>query len=235
MRRYFDSNDILCVDLRSFDFLRGLTEREFDELERNISLMRLKKGSVVYREGCNVGGMYIVMSGILKVYKTGIEGKEQIIRFAKAGDPIGFRSVMTNEPACTSAEALQEISLCYIPGEQITNLFRSNPVFAHKLMQITCAELDTSNNLILDLAQKTVRERLAKTLLALKDDFDLDSEKRIKIAMTREDLANMVGTATESVIRLLSEFKTDKLIDIQGRYVKLLDIQQLARIAAIKY
>ena len=91
------------------------------------------------------------------------------------------------------------------------------------LMQLTCKELGEANNYITDIAQKTVRERLAEVLLLLKDRFDMDENQILKISLTREELANLVGTATESVIRLLSEFKSDKLIELQGRKIKILN------------
>ena len=170
----------------------------------------------------------------MKIYKTGVEGKDQIIRFAKVGDPIGYRSVVAGETACTSAEALTESSVCYVPADIIQNLFKKNSKFAQTLLSIVCKELGDANKFILNLAQKTVRERLAQVLLTLLETFEMDEEKRLRIAMTREDLANMVGTATESVIRLLSEFKADKLIELQGRYIKLVDIPQLMKVAGIR-
>ena len=90
-----------------------------------------------------------------------------------------------------------------------------------------------ANDYITDIAQKTVRERLAEVLLILKENFDLDNQNTLQISLTREELANMVGTATESVIRLLSEFKQDKLIELQGRKIKFLDIPSLRRVANI--
>ncbi len=234
MRRYFDTTDLLCVDLKKYTLFKDLTEAEVRDVEERITLTRLKKGSVVYREGCNTGGIYIVVSGILKIYKTGFEGKDQIIRFAKVGDPIGYRSIIANEPACTSAEALTESSVCYIPGDIILTLFKKNNKYAQTLLSIICHELGEANKFILNLAQKTVRERLAQVLLTLLETFEMDEEKRLRIAMTREDLANMVGTATESVIRLLSEFKADKVIELQGRYIKLVDIPQLMKIANVR-
>ena len=234
MRRYFDATDLLCVDLKKYTIFKDLSEAEARDVEDRITLTRLKKGSVVYREGCNIGGIYIVISGILKIYKTGVEGKDQIIRFAKVGDPIGYRSVVAGETACTSAEALTESSVCYVPADIIQNLFKKNSKFAQTLLSIVCKELGDANKFILNLAQKTVRERLAQVLLTLLETFEMDEEKRLRIAMTREDLANMVGTATESVIRLLSEFKADKLIELQGRYIKLVDIPQLMKVAGIR-
>ena len=99
------------------------------------------------------------------------------------------------------------------------------------IMQQTCKELGEANAFITDIAQKTVRERLAEVLLYLKDIFDLDKDNVLQISLTREELANIVGTATESVIRLLSEFKHDKLIDLNGRKIKLLEIKRLEKIS----
>ncbi len=99
------------------------------------------------------------------------------------------------------------------------------------MLQIVCKELREANDYITDIAQKTVRERLAEVLLLLKDSFELDNSNTLQISLTREELANIVGTATESVIRLLSEFKQDKLIELQGRKIKLLNIKALTRVA----
>ncbi|MCQ2229386.1 MAG: Crp/Fnr family transcriptional regulator [Bacteroidales bacterium] len=231
MRRYFDTSDILCVDLKKFVLFENLTEEELESIEGRITISKLKKGSTLYHESCVVGGIYIVINGIVKVFKTGDDGKEQIVRFAKQGDPLGYRSLVCSEPACTSAESLTEVTVCFISAEDFLKLVNTNPKFSATVLKIACDELGDANHVILNLAQKTVRERLAETLLTLMDSFDLDEEKRLRIALTREDLANIVGTATESVIRLLSEFKSDKLIDLQGRYVKLLNVPQLIKIA----
>jgi len=94
-------------------------------------------------------------------------------------------------------------------------------------------ELGEAAKIITDLAQKPVKERLAETLLILKDTFDMDEEKNIQVKLSREELANIVGTATESVIRLLSEFKKDKLIAVEGRNIKLLNIPGLTRVANV--
>ena len=121
-----------------------------------------------------------------------------------------------------------------MPAEQLTKLIHENNNFAITFLRLACSELGESNSFLLDLAQKTVRERLAEVLLILMETFGIDEENRLKIALTREDLANMVGTATESVIRLLSEFKADKLIELQGRYIKMLNIPQLLKIGNVR-
>jgi CRP-like cAMP-binding protein len=99
-----------------------------------------------------------------------------------------------------------------------------------ELMQITCKELGEANAYITDIAQKTVRERLAEILIHLKNEFGLDENRVLQISLTREELANIVGTATESVIRLLSEFKQDQLIELNGRKIRILNEPGLIRI-----
>jgi CRP-like cAMP-binding protein len=101
-------------------------------------------------------------------------------------------------------------------------------------MRLSLKELGEANKFILNIAQKTVRERLAEVLILLMDTFSLDEEKYLKVSLTREEIANIVGTATESVIRLLSEFKSDKYIEINGRRIKILNPDALKKLGSIK-
>lgn len=221
------------IGLRSFEIFKGLTNAELESLNQNLVCNSYKRGSIIYNEGSRINGAYVVVKGILKIYKTGFDGKEQIIRFAKEGDLIGFRSIVSEELACTTAKVIQDAVLCYLPGDVMTNFIKGNPEFAMSLMRLTCRELGESNKFLTDIAQKTVRERLAEVLLLLMDTFDLDEDHTLQISLTREELANMVGTATESVIRLLSEFKSDKLIELNGRKIKLLNIPKLIKIGNV--
>jgi CRP-like cAMP-binding protein len=221
------------IDLLAYDIFKTLSENEIDALNQTMSCTFHKRGNIVYHEGSRINGSYIVVKGVLKIYKTGFDGKEQIIRFAKAGDLIGFRSVISDELACTTTKVINDAVLCYLPGDALTTLIKENPEFAMALMKLTCQELGESNKFLTDIAQKTVRERLAEVLLLLMDTFELDEDHTLQISLTREELANMVGTATESVIRLLSEFKSDKLIELNGRKIKLLNIPKLIKIGNV--
>ena len=221
------------INLLTYDIFKGLSEEELESLNQSMSCTLHKRGNILYHEGSRINGTYIVIKGILKIYKTGFDGKEQIIRFAKDGDLIGFRSTISDELACTTAKVVNDAVLCYLPGEILTQLIKVNPEFAMSLMKLTCRELGESNKFLTDIAQKTVRERLAEVLLLLMDTFDLDEDSTLQISLTREELANMVGTATESVIRLLSEFKSDKLIELNGRKIKLLNIPKLIKIGNV--
>lgn len=219
------------VDLSGFQLFKKLTEDEFTRLNYEKTCSVYKKGTIIYREGSRLTGFFCVTSGIIKIFKTGIDGKEQIIRFAKKGEIIAYRSLLSQELACTTAKVIEEATLCHIPYQTLLYLIQSNWQFSHHMLQIVCRELREANDYITDIAQKTVRERLAEVLLLLKENFDLDNQNTLQISLTREELANMVGTATESVIRLLSEFKSDNIIELQGRKIKFLDIPSLTRIA----
>ena len=210
-----------------------LTPEQLEYLNSVKSCTVVKKGRILYEEGNRITGIFCINKGILKVYKTGIEGKEQIIKFAKPGEVIGYRSVINSEPACTSVKILEDAVLCHIISQDLYHLLRENSEFGIELLQIACKELGEANNYITDIAQKSVRERLAEILLHLKDEFGINPEGIINIVLTREELANIIGTATESVIRLLSEFKNEGIIELQGRKIKLLDLNKLKKISNV--
>lgn len=218
-------------DLSLSPLFKHLTAQQVEFLSVDKKVNAYKKGVFIYHEGNRIAGCYIVMKGILKIFKTGIDGKEQIIRFARPFDVIAFRSVLSGELACTTAKTLDECTLCYIPQESLFYLIKQNGNFSLALLQLACQELGEANEYITDIAQKTVRERLAEILIHLKEDFGVDDENNLKISLTREELSNIVGTATESVIRLLSEFKNDKILDITGRKIKILNLKVLTKLA----
>ena len=219
-----------CIEIENSVF-KHLTEAEKSKISLESTCSEYERGAIIYRQGQRINGFYCVQDGILKIYKTGIDGKEQIITFAQKGNIIAYRSVLSQELACTTAEVLENATLCYIPGNTLFDLIKNNGSFSLDLLQLVCRELEEANSYITDIAQKTVRERLAEIIIHLKETFNVDKDNILNISLTREELANIVGTATESVIRLLSEFKADKLIELQGRKIKILDSNGLYKIA----
>ncbi len=224
-----------CVEctIKNNGIFNHLTKDEIELLDKDKACHHHKRSTILYQEGYRINGFYCIFKGIVKLYKTGIEGKEQIIKFAKRGDIIGYRSILSNEMACTTAKIIEDSALCYIPAELLIKLVKTNTNFSMELMQLACKELKEANNYITDIAQKSVRERLAEILVYLKEDFDLNNDGMLQISLTREELANMVGTATESVIRLLSEFKSDKLIELTGRKIKIINLPGLMKVGSI--
>jgi CRP/FNR family transcriptional regulator, polysaccharide utilization system transcription regulator len=225
----------LCdkCSLESSSIFKYLNPDEVTEINFEKDFRQYKRGDILYQEGNRISGFYCINSGIIKVFKTGFDGKEQIIRFAKKGEIIAYRSVLSNELACTSAKVIEDCQVCFIPSEILISFIKTNPTFALELMKLACHELGEANSFITDIAQKTVRERLAEVLLLLVNDFGLDNQQYLKISLTREELANIVGTATESVIRLLSEFKSDKLVELNGRKIKIINTKGLEKISNV--
>ena len=225
--------DLSCnsCSIRTHPLFRHLDEQELQEIMLNKITETYKRGSIVYTEGTRMKGFCCVQSGIIKMYKTGFDGKEQIVRFAKAGDIIGYRSVISDEPACTTTEVIEESVLCHIPARLLITFIQTNGDFAVSMMKLTCKELGEANSYIADIAQKTVKERLAEILIVLAEEFGEDMQGVLNISLTREELSNIVGTATESVIRLLSEFKSQGFLELKGRKIKILDKPGLRYIA----
>lgn len=212
---------------------RNLSPSELDLLFSDYSVKFCPKGNLVYSEGACMKGCYFIYSGIIKIFQTGHEGKEQIIKFEKEGDFFGFRSVILKEKACTSVEVLADAILYFIPEKTLLLLIKNNSDFAYELMQIACKELGESNRYIKDIAQKPVKERLAEILLMMAHDFGMEQDGTLKLSISREDLSNFVGTATETVIRLLSEYKSEGLVESKGRKIKLLDTVKLKNRAGL--
>jgi len=213
--------------------LRHLDADEVAYLEEATEIRHYKRNEVVFLEGKRMMGCYIVLSGVVKQFRTGGEGKDYILRLAKPFELVGYRSALNEEAACNTSTVIEDSSLFYIPKECLHHLVKTNGEFALDLLQIACRELEQSHSLITDIAHKSVKQRLAELLLTLKNKFGVNEDGQIDIALTREELANVVGTATESVIRLLSEFKVERYIDINGKKITILNERVLENIATL--
>lgn len=212
---------------------QNLGTDELDRINRLKSCVSFRKGQVIMSEGARPQGVYCIHKGKAKVYKMGTEGKEQITRFATNGDLIGYRSILSDEPISASISALEDTYACYIPKSSFFEVIEESPKFSLNILKLSCHELGEAGKMIASLAQKTVRERLAEILLILRATFGEDEEGYLDIKLTREEIANMVGTATESAIRLLSDLKSENLIETKGKRIKLLDRPALRQIASV--
>ncbi len=193
-----------------------------------------KKGQTLFYEGTRPLGLFCINEGTVKIYKSTSNGKEQIIRLAKAGDFLGYRALLGEEHYAASATILEDAKVCFIPKESFMQLLSTDSNLYRKLMKAVCHELGIMEEKVTSLSQKTVRERLAGTLLMLKKTYGIEGEnnsKQLDIALSREDIASIVGTATETVIRLLSEFKRDGFISLEGKKIRVLDAKALAKTA----
>jgi CRP-like cAMP-binding protein len=224
---------ILHAQWRNETILCRLAPEEVSYLEEEAEIKNYKKNEAIFVQGKRISGCYVVLAGIVKQFKTGVEGRDYIFRLAKPYEILGYRSVLSEEPACNTSIAVEDCSVCYIPKECLHRLVKTNGDFALDLLQIACRELEESHSLITEIAQKSVKERLAELLLTLKNKFGVNEENQLNISLSREELANVVGTATESVIRLLSEFKHEGYIDICGKKITILNAKALEKIATL--
>lgn len=192
-----------------------------------------RAGNVIFHEGSNSVGLFCVNSGKIKLHKMGSDGKEQIIRLVKPGDFIGYRALMSDTPFSASATALEDSSICFIPREAFFSILKSNEALSEGMMKLLCRNLEESEKRLTEMAYKPVRERLAEALLMIRNTYMEPGSEGIpfSFSLTREDLAGLVGTAKETVIRLLSEFKKDQIIRSEGRRIIILKPEELVRIS----
>lgn len=195
--------------------------------------LRFKKGDVIFEDGEFPKGVYLITKGTIKLSKSGAYGKDQILRFIKENDLVGYRSLLSGEDFQARAEAMSDVETYFLPAEIFQMILQKDSAAAYAMLQKISYELGESANTVTFLAQKTVRERLAEVLLLLEQKLGTDPEGFIKISLTREEIANLIGTATESAIRLISEFKSDHLIEAEGRNLKILNHEKLRKLAHV--
>ena len=219
---------------RLISIFKELKPKQLDTLSANKCGNIYKKGQFVFTEGNRPTGLFCINHGKVKIYKVGLDGKEQIVRLAKDGEVIGYRSLISGEPYQASASVLESAVICFIPKNVFFSLIQSNADLSMNIVRLISNDLKHAEKRISDMAQKTVRERLAETLLMLKEfgGFEKD-HKTIDLSLTRDDLANIVGSATATTIRLLIEFKDSKYIDLKGKKIKILNTKALSDIAKV--
>lgn len=220
----------LCIQ-KGLTSLKVLNKEELESIQNTKTSLIFKKGDALFEEGDTTNGVYCIKAGICKMTKLSANGKDQIVKLAQVGDLIDKRLIISEELSNTSAIALEDMEVCYIPREPILNAFNNNNKFSLLLMRSICTDLKEANEMIMNMAQKSVKSRLAFTLLHLQDQFGIDTDKSLKINLSRDELATLIGTATESAIRLLSELKKARFIDLQGKKILILEPQLLKKMA----
>lgn len=211
-----------CV-IRDLNSLQNIHGDELKYVAKNKTILHIKKGEVIFSEGASIKGVYCLRNGKCKLTKLAPNGKEQIVRFISKGELVGHRSIISNSVAHLTVTALEEMDVCFIPKHEIIELLKKNSEFSMGISKSLAEDLDEANASIANMAQKNVRERLAESLLFFEKIFGVDNEGFIAVSLTREEIANAIGTATESTIRLLSGFKKEGFILLSGKKIKLLN------------
>ena len=224
------SNCEKCI-VREFSSLKTLTKEELLTLSDCKTSHIIKKGDAIFEEGENVNGIYCIKEGVCKLTKLSANGKDHIVKLVTRGELLGQRSMISDEPVNLSAIALEDMQVCFIPKTEVMGYFDKNNQFSLSVMKSICGDLKDADDHLVNLAQKTVKERLAETLLYLHDTFGKKEDNSLKVVLSRDELASMIGTATESCIRLLSDFNKLGLIELNGKKIVLKDINALKKLA----
>ncbi|MBP6127545.1 Crp/Fnr family transcriptional regulator [Flavobacterium sp.] len=218
-----------CI-VREFSAIKALNKDELLKIADCKTSYAVKKGETVFDEGDALNGIYCIKDGICKLSKLSDNGKDQIVKLVKKGELLGQRSLISEESTNLSAVAVEDMQVCFIPKQEILQFFNENNQFSLNMMKSVCGDLKDADDNMVNLAQKTVKQRLAETLLKLETDFGIHEDGSLKIQLSREEIAGMIGTATESCIRLLSEFNKEGWISLQGKKISLSNKKELQRL-----
>ncbi|MEJ6582463.1 MAG: Crp/Fnr family transcriptional regulator [Crocinitomicaceae bacterium] len=219
---------VTCVNClaKNNSLFKSFCDVEVDDLNVVKSCSYFKKSQPLFIEGSLPRGVFCLNNGKVKIFARGEEGKEQIIHVAKAGEIVGFRAMFSEEPYKVTATTLEESNICFISKADFLNLVDTNVTLRNGIMKELSTELANRVAYITNMAQKPVRGRLAFALVILEEIYTGEM-----INLTREDLANFVGTATETLIRLLKDFKEEELIQTHGRKIEILNHDELITIS----
>ncbi|HOI48101.1 MAG TPA: Crp/Fnr family transcriptional regulator [Prolixibacteraceae bacterium] len=211
-----------------------LSPEDKEDFPNQISLSNYKKNEFIFKEGDKPSGFMILVSGKVKIFKEGVGGREQILRMSKPLGVIGYRALFAEENHIASAVTLEESVICTVSSDFIFNRALKNSDFSFRLIRKLAKELGFSNSRTVTLTQKHIRGRLAESLILLKDKYGFENDgTTLRVYMSREDIANLSNMTTSNAIRTLSTFANEKLIAIDGRKIKILDVLKLDRISKL--
>ena len=217
-----------CI-IRKLNAFRKLDKKTLSKISDVKQIKSIKKGDTVFEEGQNLDGIYCIKKGNSKLFKISENGTDQIVRIVSKGELLGQRSILANEPTNLNARAINDMEVCFVPKSHLSELHQNKGYIEESLIHLA-EELKKSNNKTIDMAQKSVKQRIAKTILHL-DNYGCDDKGYIKLVLSREEISSVVGTAKESCIRALSLMKKDNLISFSGKKIKILNREKLQQIS----
>jgi CRP-like cAMP-binding protein len=214
----------------------NISEKALDFLNQEKNYNTYKKGQNIFLEGNPPFGLYCVHSGKVKVFKTTEDGKETILRIANTSELLGHRSFFSKKPYNATATVIEDAEICFLNGQVISRLIQMEPQISQNIISILSKQMGMAENKVVSLASKNLRERLAELLINLNTKygvFEPDTNRyKLEIKLSREEMASMIGSATENLIRLLSEFKKDNILEQEG---KVLYIKNLPSLEELKH
>jgi CRP-like cAMP-binding protein len=220
-------------DFNSDSILKSLPLDEFNVLTANMSEQTYKKGEILFREGAFASGIFFIKAGKVKKYKVDKEGREQIIYVANTGELVGYHALLSEERYADSASVLEQSLIAFIPREDFLEVLEHSRILSQKLLKTLSHEFTVFSNNVAFMAQRTVRERFAMQLVLMREKYkeNFTPGNIVEINLSRDDLASLVGTARENIVRILKDFKQEGILETKGRKIIIQDITKLLRVA----
>lgn len=209
-----------------------LSSEERSFLESRAEFRSYDKNNAIYKEGSHPESLMCVVRGKVMIRKEGFGGRYQIMRMIKSGEMCGYRAFFAEEDYVTEAVACEPTVICLVPSEVIQTLIHQNVELACYFVKLLAIDLGESDVHTVSLTQKHIRGRLADALLFLQQKYGYEADgKTLNILFAREDLANLSNMTTSNAIRTLSQFASEKIVEIQGRKIKVVREDLLRKIA----
>jgi CRP-like cAMP-binding protein len=223
-------------DFKSESILAALSPEDFELLTQHQTEQVYRKGEIIFREGAYPSGIYYLTRGKAKKYKIDREGKEQIIYVANTGELIGYHAILSEDRYPDSAAALEESRISFIPKDDFLLVLQQSDSLSKRLLKTLSHEFAVLINGLTLFGQRSVRERLALQLVVLREKYKIDFHPGMPVVinMSRDDLASLVGTVRENVVRILTEFKHEEILRTEGRKIIILNVNKLVEIANYK-
>lgn len=223
------SNNVEGIN-KFFDDVSSL--EELKKLSKDRRVKNFKKKEIIFNEGSTPNYLYFLSKGKVKTHQNHEYGKEFITNLYKEGDFFGYVALLEEKPFNETAEALEDSEILLIPKDDFYSLIYSNAHVMKRFIKMLSDNIIEKENMLVNLAYSSVRKRVANALVVLADRYANKNDVKMAISFSREDLANIVGTATESLIRTLSDFKDEKLLEVKGSNITILNYDKLKNLKA---
>jgi CRP-like cAMP-binding protein/AmiR/NasT family two-component response regulator len=201
------------------------------DISKDRKIRQLEKKDIIYHEGDELRTVFFINSGKVRTFKMNHDGKELVTGLYGPGDFLGYMSVLEGGRAYDTAETLEGTEVALIPREDLQALLYRDRDVSLRFIRMLTAEVKEQEARLLELAYAPVRQRVARTLLRLRERYSDADPGSLGVRISREDLATIVGTATESLIRTLSDMKDDGVIEVSGRDIRIKDPRRLESLA----
>ncbi|MCG7855602.1 Crp/Fnr family transcriptional regulator [Flavihumibacter sp.] len=223
-------------DFQSGSIISNLPPKEWSLLSAHMVEAQYNKGDILFKEGFYPNGIFFIRKGMAKKYRINKDGQEQIIYVASQGELVGYHAVLAEDRYPDSCALLEDSIVGFIPREDFLKTIDYSPLLSKRLLKTLSHEFAVLANNITFFSQSSVRERTALQLVVLREKYKPMNDKNgpVEITMSRENLSNLVGSARENVVRVLSEFKEAELITTNGRKIIILDVAGLIKIANLR-